>query len=621
MCGIAGILHIDRQHSVDPERLHRMTDAIAHRGPDGEGHWIDGQIGLGHRRLSIIDLSTGDQPMQDDSGSTVIIFNGEIYNYIELREELVSLGHSFSTESDTEVILKAYAQWGFDCQERLNGMWAFAIWDTDKHQLFLSRDRIGEKPLYWTMHDDTFLFGSEIKAILDYGYPRAWNGESLELYLYFSYVPAPYTFFRGISQLMPGQYMIVRDGIIRTYTYWDLPEIDENDLRTDRESVYREFERLMTDSIRIRMRSDVPYGAFLSGGLDSSCVVAVMSDMSSHPVETFTIGFAEEEFDESPLAQLVADRFHTNHHSRNIAPDTFDQALEQVHHYYDDPFGDSSAIPTGHVAMYARERVKMVLTGDGGDEVLSGYTIYQGEKFAGRYRSLPSIVRTATPAILRGAAGILTGKLRYQANRAIDVSESSNLDFESRLITKLATIRVDTLRRLLGDGGSDRIGIREYIADLLERCPYRDPFYKLMYYNLKNSLPNDMLVKVDRMAMAHSLETRVPFLDPRLIEYMVGVDKTVKMEGFERKSVLRRTLARRLPKQICTAPKKGFRVPLREWFKGAGFDTRLESLEALGDELDGDTIRGIVQDTRSGRRDYGGFLWSLFVLRRWLERI
>lgn len=619
MCGITGILHFDDNRSADSGMVKRMAHTIVHRGPDGEGYHVNGPVGLGHRRLSIIDLHTGDQPMYSDDRRLVIVFNGEIYNYIELREELKGLGRRFRSESDTEVVLQAYEQWGKGCQEKLNGMWAFAIWDDREKELFLSRDRIGEKPLYYAVHDNTFLFGSEIKTILEYGHPREWEEENLELYLFFSYIPAPRTFFRGIRQLMAGHCMVVRDGNIKESAYWDLPEIDEHRMRTDRSELYEEFEHLLTDSIRIRMRSDVPYGAFLSGGLDSSCIVGIMSDISSHPVETFTIGFDEKAFDERPLARLVADEFKTNHHARRVDPNSFDRALEQVYHHYDDPFGDSSAIPTGHVSMYAREKVKMVLTGDGGDEVLSGYTIYQGEKFAARYGALPGPVRGSLPPLLRGAAHFLTGKLRYKMNRSVNVCESSNLDFESRLITKLATVRVETLRELLSGARRDRITVEDYISDLMGRCPYNDPFYKLMYYNLKNSLPNDMLVKVDRMAMAHSLETRVPFLDPRLIDLMARVHKDVKMEKYERKSVLRRTVARRLPPELLKARKMGFGVPLREWFKGREFEAKLRGLDDLGGGLDKGALRRIVDETRSGRMDYGGFIWTLFVVKRWLE--
>ncbi len=618
MCGITGIYHFDRDRAVDRSRLGRMTASIAHRGPDGEGFHVDRNVGLGHRRLTIIDLDTGDQPMHDRSGRSTIIFNGEIYNYIELRDELKALGRRFITGSDTEVVLQAYGEWGEACQEKLNGMWAFALWDSAKRALFLSRDRIGEKPLYYAVHDETFLFGSEIKTILEYGHPREANTSLLELYLFFSYIPAPHTFFKGIRQLRAGHSLTVSEEGVREKKYWDLPETGDDAMFRDRTAVYGKFESLLTDSVRIRMRSDVPYGAFLSGGLDSSCIVALMSQISDRPVETFTIGFDEKAFDERPLARLVAEKFDTSHHEERIAPEAFDEALDKVHHHYDDLFGDSSAIPTGHVSKYAREQVKMVLTGDGGDEVLSGYTIYQGEKFAGRYGAAPAPIRTFLPAALATVARFLSGAPRYRLNRAINVFRSSSLDFEERLIHKVAFADPPLIRSLLENAEGDRIGIREFISDVMGRCPYKDPFYRLMYFHLKISLPGDMLTKVDRMSMAHSLEARVPFLDPRLIEFMTRVHKDVKMERFERKSVLRRTVGRRLPARLLRARKKGFGVPLREWFKGKEFDAKLRTLADTGLGLNERALSAIVADTVSGKKDYGNFIWMLFVARRWM---
>ena len=308
MCGITGVLNFDREGKTGSAVLNKMTDAISYRGPDGFGYYNHANIALGHRRLSIIDLSTGDQPMFSDDKNIILVFNGEIYNYIELREELVKLGYHFKTTSDTEVIITAYQHWGIDCQTKFNGMWAFALWDEKEQQLLLSRDRIGEKPLHYAVHENAIIFGSEIKSILAYGVPGIPNTELIEIYLSLSFIPAPFTFYKNINKLKAGYCLVVSGKEVKEKKYWDLPEIDEDKMLADKQEVYKNFESLFTDSLKIRMRSDAPYGAFLSGGLDSATIVALMSENSSYPVKTFTIGFKEKDFDERYLAKLVADK-------------------------------------------------------------------------------------------------------------------------------------------------------------------------------------------------------------------------------------------------------------------------------------------------------------------------
>jgi len=612
MCGIAGILHFDKERKADEILLKKMTDALAHRGPDGEGYFLHNNLGLGHRRLSIIDLNTGDQPMFNDNKSVALIFNGEIYNYIELREELQKLGCRFRTTSDSEVIIRAYEIWGIDCQNKFNGMWAFALWDNMKKQLLLSRDRIGEKPLHFAVFENTLLFGSEIKSILAYGMQEIPNYELLDIYLTLGYIPAPYTFFKDIHKLKPGYCLIIQDSNIKELQYWSLPEIDENNMLRDKESIYQNFSTLLTDSVKIRMRSDVPYGAFLSGGLDSSSVVSIMSKISSFPVETFTIGFKEKAYDERHLAKAVAKKFKTNHHEFIVEPDSFDESLKKIIHHYDEPFGDSSAIPTGYVSKFAASKVKMVLTGDGGDEVLSGYTTYQGEKFASQYQQLPRWVTDLIPFFLSQSSKPFKGSIRYKMNRAYDVVSSSRLDFLERYLNKISWADSELIKRLIGD--IKVYPVQDFLYDLMEGCSYKDNFYKLMYLNFKLSLPDDMLVKVDRMSMAYSLETRTPFLDYRLIEYMAGVHKDIKMKKYERKTVLRNTIGRELPKEILTAPKKGFTVPLREWFKGNSFDQKLQTLKK-NSILDQKTVDQIIEKNVRGQKDFGNFIWMLFNLK------
>ncbi len=539
MCGIAGTFHFDTGRTVDRAVLEKMTNVLSHRGPDGKGFYVNKNIGLGHRRLAIIDLSTGDQPMFSEDKKLVIVFNGEIYNYVELKEELKALGHRFTTASDTEVILSAYQEWGVDCQKRLNGMWAFALWDAREQQyLFLSRDRIGEKPLHYSLRDNSFLFGSEIKSILAAGFEYEAANHLWHIYLSLGYVPAPHTFYKGISKLMPGHFLIVKDGNVKEGTYWELPSLAEEDMRTDAPKIYEEFEECFSDSVRIRMRSDVPFGAFLSGGLDSSSVVAAMAHESRSPVETFTIGFAEKSFDERDLAREVAEWFHTNHHEEVAQPETFDESLKKVLHHFDEPFGDASAVPVGLVSGLARQKVTMALTGDGGDEVLSGYTSYVTEKVTSQFRRLPAFVRNGVYQSVNLGCSLARNGFRYRFNRLQRFLDLSYASFDDRFTSKLSLLDRNSIRNLI-PSEIPQLSIEDYLSDVFANCQFTDPFYRLMYFNLKVSLPDDMLAKVDRMSMAHSLETRVPFLDHRLVELTYGVHKDVKLPGYSRKNLLK----------------------------------------------------------------------------------
>ena len=619
MCGIAGVLHFDTKKPVDQTLLQRMTNVLSHRGPDGSGYYVDKNIGLGHRRLAVIDLATGAQPMISQDKSLVIVFNGEIYNYIELREELKSFGHIFDTASDTEVILKAYEEWGFDCQDKFNGMWAFAIWDVRNKYLFLSRDRIGEKPLHFAVRENSFLFGSEIKSILASGLTYERASQLLHVYLSLGYVPAPYTFYSGICKLMPGHFLVVKDGKVSERSYWDLPSVTDRDMRNDAATIYKEFEDYFSNSVKLRMRSDVPYGAFLSGGLDSSSVVAAMAQESGSPVETFTIGFAEKAFDERKLAQQVATHCRTNHHEHLAEPATFDESLAAILCHFDEPFGDASAIPVGLVSRLARTKVTMVLTGDGGDEVLSGYTSYVTENLAEVYRKLPLFIKGGCHQLVTLVSAVARGEWRYRLNRASRFCDLSARSFDERRIAKLSLLDTASIRRLI-QTAVPQISIEEYFSDLFGKCKFKDPFYRLMYFNLKVSLPDDMLAKVDRMSMAYSLETRVPFLDHRLVELTYCVNKNIKLANYERKSLLRRTYGNKLPPSLLKAPKMPFSVPLRDWFRQKQFEGRLKELERSDFGLNRGVVAEIVRENKGGRQDYGDFIWRLFVLKEWNSR-
>lgn len=616
MCGIAGFINFDKNIKAEYSLLKKMIDVIAHRGPDGEGFFVERNIALGHRRLSIIDLKSGNQPMFSDDGQKVIVFNGEIYNYIELKEELILLGHSFKTDSDTEVVITAYEQWGYSCQNKFNGMWAFVLWDGSKDELFVSRDRFGEKPLHYTLNDNSFIFGSEIKSLSAYGIELKPRIELLQIYLTFTYIPAPNTFYKDIFKLLPGHYLVIKNNKIDEKTYWEFPQIDDGKMLRNKKEIYDEFEFLLKDAIKIRMRSDVPFGAFLSGGLDSSSIVSQMSLFSEHPINTFTIGFNDKYFDESKLANDVARSFKTAHFTGTVTPADFDNTLSYTAYHFDEPFGDSSAIPTIQVSKLASEKVKMVLTGDGGDEVLSGYTSYTGIKLASLIKKIPLIVRKFIISNIYFLSKVFKGNIRYKLNKIKNIIETAELDFVDRMVVKGAGTNIQLIKELTKNI-PNVIEVEGYLKMIMKPCRFKDDFYRLMYFNYVLSLPNDYLVKVDRASMANSLETRLPFLDYRLVELMAKVHKDVKMEGWERKSVLRNTFGKILPKSILKAPKKGFGIPVREWFKEKDFnDFLVLNLQPLSNFLDYNIIQKIISDNTSGKNDNGNFLWTLLMLSK-----
>jgi len=618
MCGIAGILHFDKERTIDFSVIKRMTDIISYRGPDGEGFHVNNNIAFGHRRLSIIDLNTGDQPMFNESKEIVLILNGEIYNYIELRNDLIKLGHNFRTMSDTEVIIRAYEEWGIECQNRFNGMWAFALWDENKQQLFLSRDRIGEKPLNYAIFDNSLIFGSEIKSIFEYGVPREIRPELIEIYLVLTNIPGPDTFYKNIFKLKPGHFILANIDGIREFKYWDLPQVDERNMLKDKSAIYEEFTFLFEEAVRIRMRSDVPFGAFLSGGLDSSSIVALMTKISKHPVETFTVGFPQKEFDESMLSELVAEKFKTNHHVGSVNPSSIELAIRRSVFHFDEPFGDSSAIPTYQVSNFAREKVKMVLTGDGGDEVLSGYNSYGGIKFSDIYSRLPVLLQKTLPKGIGVLSKAVNGEMRYKLNRVVRVLEAANHPFVERVAYKNAFIPLPIIK-MLTSNINYRIKIEDYLYDVMKGIPYQDDFYRLMYLNFKYNLPDDYLVKVDRMSMANSIETRAPFLDHMLIEFMARVDKNVKLQGWEHKSILRNTIGKQLPEQLLNAPKKGFGIPLRDWFKN-DYNADILKLANIRLICDSKIIKKIIDDNTNGTRDNGNFLWTLIMIDEFISK-
>ena len=615
MCGISGVLHFDKSREINGRLLKNMNDSISHRGPDGEGFFIEDNIGLGHRRLKIIDLNTGDQPMYSFDKNIVLVFNGEIYNYLEIKEILVKRGHKFYTTSDTEVIINSYLEWGYECQSKFNGMWAFALWDKRKEKLFLSRDRIGEKPLFYSVFNNSLFFGSEMKSIFAGEVPKDIDSELTEIYLALSYIPGKKTFYKNIYQLLPGHFIIADKQGITEKKYWDLPEIDEGNMYSNKKLINEEFLYLLEDSVKIRMRSDVPFGAFLSGGLDSSSIVSLMSKNSDFPIETFTIGFEEKKYNESKLAKKVSEKFCTNHNLGFVNPQSLQFFINKICTHFDEPFGDNSAIPTFQVSEYASKKVKMVLTGDGGDEVMSGYNSYLGLKYFEIYSKLPNFVKNNISNTLNFNSNLFSKNVNKKLRYLHQLSLSADMSFAESISFKKPVTHLNNIKQITKNI-KNIVSIEDYMNDFESKIPYKDLFYKNMYFDLKNRLPFGYLPKVDRMSMANSIETRAPFLDYRLIEFMTNVDKKIKVENFQTKSILKNTIGKKLPVELHKTKKMGFVAPLDYWFRNDSSNKILDDLKSFKWDLNSSFIEKMILDNRNNSSDNGLFLWQLLILKQ-----
>jgi asparagine synthase (glutamine-hydrolysing) len=602
----------------------RMCGVIEHRGPDDEGHHFEEGVGMGMRRLSIIDVSSGRQPISNEDASVWIVFNGEIYNYRELRELLISRGHKLRTRTDTETIVHLYEDEGERCVERLRGMFAFAIWDRRKRQLFIARDRVGKKPLHYTQIGRTLIFGSEIKSILQHpGVSREVDLQAISDFLSFGYVPDPVTAFKGIAKLPPGHTMTFKDGQASVRRYWDFDYPDRPAAPRMREQDYVErLRELIAEAVRVRLESEVPLGAFLSGGVDSSAVVAAMAREMGRPVKTFSIGFSESGFDELNYARVAARRFNTDHHEFVVTPDVCRLVNEIVWHH-DEPFADVSSIPTYVVSKMARQHVTVALSGDGGDEVFGGYERYMVDRRRERFERIPALMRggmlMASQAMPRGAYGkrFLRNISLDPAARYIDSITYFDRDAQLKLFSE------DARRALAGYDPAERF-VQTFAAPTS-----RARLDRLLYLDSKTYLPGDILVKVDRMSMANSLETRAPLLDHRLIEFAQTIPASFKLRdasggessGMETKYIFKKALAGLIPDEIINRPKQGFDVPIRRWFNH-------ELRELLDDTLSDRRTRergdfnqraalAILDEHRRGVRDHARHLWGLLSLELW----
>jgi asparagine synthase (glutamine-hydrolysing) len=621
MCGIAGFidLWLSGKGSVVEDRdlvIDRMCRRISHRGPDDQGVMVKSGVALGMRRLSIIDLLSGHQPISGEDNSVTIVFNGEIYNFLELKPQLEARGHTFKTNSDTEAIVHAYEEFGTECLQLLRGMFAFAIWDDKTRTLFIARDRTGKKPLYYTTTPGgTFVFGSELKSVLEHPeVSRELDNEGLDAYLTLGYVPDPLSIFRRIHKLPPGHYLTFREGQVRINQYWDFNFLATED-RTEAEYL-EELRGLLEESVRLRLISDVPLGAFLSGGIDSSTVVALMARHMGQPVKTFSIGFHEDSYNELKYARLTAEKFGTDHHEFFVTPDICSIVDELVWHF-DEPFADSSAIPTYMVSKLARDHVTVVLSGDGGDELFAGYTRYVVDRKREGFARLPKPLREN---VMRP----LSERLPHSAwgrNYLHNVS----LDPISRYLDSVSVFTSLNRQSLYSSAFKSRLGSSSYVNtlfdDLVNRVTTGESLDQLLYLDSKTYLPGDILTKVDRMSMAVSLEARAPLLDHKLVDFVTRVPASMKLAGFETKYLLKRAVQDLVPPEILNRPKQGFGVPIQEWInqqlRSRVRETLTEPRTQQRGYLNNHYVNVLLDEHERGRRDHSMGLWALFMLELW----
>lgn len=625
MCGICGVAFADPNRPADRVVLADMNAAIRHRGPDSDGfHFAEG-VALAARRLAIIDVAGGDQPVSNEDGNVHVVFNGEIYNYENLRAELRARGHRFATRADTEVIVHAYEEYGVDCVKRLRGMFAFALWDQQKRTLVLARDRIGKKPLYYTRFDDALIFGSELKCLLQYpGFAPAPDVRAINDYLSLQYVPDPLAAFEGVSKLAPAHVLIWQAGRLTLQRYWDLAFEPKQQLSyEDAMALVREK---VTESVRIRLMSDVPLGAHLSGGIDSAIVVGLMSTMMDRPVSTFSVGFREEAYSELRYARQIAERFKTDHHELVIEPNALDVLPDIVHHF-DEPFADAAAIPLWFLSKFTREHVTVALNGDGGDEGFAGYQRYYADPVADMYALIPAVLR-------RGVIDRVISALPANPDLPAERSYAGAL----RRLGRAASMPQGASVMRWGsyfDENDKRALFRAEVRNSFEpsyarldasyrSAPAKHRVDRTLYTDAHNYLPGALLVKADRMTMAHSVEARSPLLDHELLELAATLPVKYKIRGRTTKRILRDAFAHILPAELAARPKMGFGVPLAAWFRGpllnAAHELLLSTDSRINEYFHPEPIARMLADNKLGKEDHGKRIWTLLSLECWLRQ-
>jgi len=628
MCGITGIAYREAGR-VDKDRLKRANDFIIHRGPDDEGYYVDDYVGLAMRRLAIIDLKTGQQPIANAGKTKHVIFNGEIYNFLELREELKAEGYSFKTNSDTEVILALYEKMGPDCVKKLRGMFAIAIWDKSKQRLFLARDRLGKKPLVYTLRSGFLAFASELRSLFVWpGIPKDINPKSIDFYLSLQYIPSPYTIYRGINKLAPGHYLIYEKGKLKITRYWDFP-LGKPPITTDVHEAQERIEAKLREAVKLRLISDVPLGAFLSGGIDSSVIVALMSELSNKPVKTFSIGFDHDEYTEVHYARELAKAYGCDHHEF-IVTAKMAEVLPKLAWHYGEPYADASALPSYYVSQQTRKSVTVALNGDGGDENFGGYVRYFAMNLARYYDHVPSPLRK----LVQLSAEILPEKdapfsLLWKAKRFLRSTVFT--DIPRRHLKMICYFSEEDKKGLYTPGMLRAMGIEEgvvradaerHLRQAYTRGSKEDFINKMLYVDFVTYLPDCLMTKMDIASMANSLETRSPFLDHEFVELAFQMPGNWKLKGLKgHKWILKQAFANKLPQSIQRRAKMGFGIPLGPWFrnglKNFWQDQVLSDQAIARGYFEKKTLENIWSQHQTGKRDHGYRLWALLMLELW----
>ncbi len=624
MCGICGVVYTDPDMLMDEAALRRMCQLMFHRGPDDEGYYVDKHVGLGMRRLSIIDLVTGRQPISNEDQTIWLVFNGEIYNYLQLRRQLLAKGHNFASKGDSEVVVHAYEEYGDDCVEHFNGMFAFAVWDKVQRRLLLVRDRIGIKPLYYWASNRQLVFGSELKAVMAHpDVPKEIDLTALDQFLTLEYIPTPRTIFKGVRKLPPGHRLVFQNGGLTLEQYWD---VLTRTVFIDEKNSVEQLTELIKDAVRMRLVSDVPLGAFLSGGIDSSTVVACMSKASASPVRTFSIGFEDASYNELPDARHVAAYLRTDHTEEILQPNIAHLAERLVAHL-DEPFADFSIFPTYLVSKLASQSVKVVLSGDGGDELFGGYDTYVAEHMYRYYGWLPANFRRKTMPWLMAQVsprpkkkGLVNKVKRFVEGGALPpkLHHTRWMMFMNRR-DKVALYR-PTLRAAF-DGATSE----DLLESHFQKADSLAPLCQQQYVDVKTYLPDDILTKVDRMSMAASLEARVPLLDHRIVEFTLNLPPHLKLRGGKTKVILRKAMADHLPQAVLKKSKQGFSIPLKHWLRGPlkPLMTDLLSVESIRRRgyFEPQCVTDWVSEHLNGRVNHSHRLWALIVFELWHQKV
>jgi len=621
MCGISGIFEFDQARTIEREAVHRMNESLRHRGPDDEGIFVQLGIGLGHRRLSIIDVAGGHQPISNEDGTIWVLLNGEIYNYTDLYQELLTRGHRFTTRSDTEAIVHLYEEYGERCFARLRGMFAIAIWDSNTRRLLLARDRVGKKPLYYFADRDRCIFGSELKAILAAdNLPRAIDPLAVCDYFSLSYIPAPKTVYKSVRKVLPAHYLVVSPAGLREVPYWRL---SFSNVQNHSEADWCELLRQqLCEATRIRLMSEVPLGAFLSGGVDSSSIVGMMSRLMDRPVTTCSIGFSAQEYDESEFAREVAMRFKSDHHEDVVEVEALD-VLDKLAWHYDEPFADSSAVPTYYVSKIARRLVTVALGGDGGDENFAGYRRYVFDRMENRMRSVvPASVRSTVFGQLgRWYPGLAWAPRPLRAKATLQSLSRSPLE---GYFNSISVFRPDEKALLFTRDFQQHLADYDSL-DVLKKyydeADTMDPLSRIQYVDIKTYLPDDILTKVDRASMAVSLEVRAPILDHKFMELAASIPSDLKLRGKTGKYIFKKAMEPLLPQDILYRPKQGFAIPLDRWFRRELKDLAYDLVIASNKDgiLDRNYLSKIWKQHQSGRFDRSAYLWTVLMFRKWQQ--